>query len=181
MHKPLIYSLFTLFLLSACAARPLVEFDPAADFSQYRSFSWQAPAHDAVDDPILDSPLLDAKVRQAVIDALQQRGLDFVAEGQADLLVTYHTADKQRSRPGSFVLGFGTGPWNRRTTVGYAVYGGDRHYEEGLLIIDLVDARNGQLVWRGWRGASLNQASFQQAGINEIVRIILSSYPPERG
>ncbi|NJO03098.1 MAG: DUF4136 domain-containing protein [Bacteroidia bacterium] len=34
-----------------------------------------------------------------------------------------------------------------------------RNYEEGTLIVDLVDARTNKLVWQGWAVGEINYAS----------------------
>lgn len=181
MHmKQFLTVIFAAILLTGCAARPMVEFDQTTNFSDFENFSWRMPEYGKVDDPILDSPLLGQKVRDAVVAALQARGFTFheqPAVSPADFIVTYHTAEKEKFSDSGLRLGFGTGYWGRSSII-YSVGAGSSSYEEGILIIDILDADSGDLVWRGWRGMRLNQTNFNDSNVHEQVELILSAFPP---
>lgn len=166
--------------LAGCAARPIVEYDRTANFEALDSFAWQEPDYGKVEDPILDSPLLGKKVREAAVATLQENGFAFLQDaGAADFLVTYHTAEKERYSGSGLSLGFATGYWGRSSVI-YTVSPGRQSYEEGMLIIDIVNADTGNLVWRGWRGVRLSQENFNAGNVREQVRLILSAFPPGR-
>src|SRR5690606_42108521 len=77
-----------LVLLAGCAYRPAVEYDAQADFSAYRTFQWLDPRHGeedvSVSHPVLDSPLLTNRVRQAVANELESRGFRQVEENRSE-------------------------------------------------------------------------------------------------
>lgn len=166
--------------LAGCAAKPKVEYDRTANFDSFESFAWQEPDYGKVEDPILDSPLLGKKVREAAVATLQDAGFAFLQDaGGGDFLVTYHTAEKQRHSGSGLSVGFATGYWGRSSVI-YTANTGRDSYEEGMLIIDIVNADTGNLVWRGWRGVRLNQTNFDDSNVREQVRLILSAFPPGR-
>lgn len=183
MHKPLpltalLGTLLSCLLMSACATKPLVEYDRTADFSQYRTFAWKERDYGKVEDPILDSPLLGQKVREAAVASLQASGFTQARQtSDADFLVTYHTAEKERHSNSGLSVGFATGYWGRSSLI-YTTNAGQNSYEEGMLIVDILDAESGNLVWRGWRGMRLSQENFNDANVRKQVDLILSAFPP---
>lgn len=56
------------------------------------------------------------------------------------------------------------------------------NYNEGALIIDLIDARTQQLVWQGvGSGISVDSPKAKAKQIPEIIEDIMAKYPPEKG
>jgi Domain of unknown function (DUF4136) len=55
-------------------------------------------------------------------------------------------------------------------------------YREGTLIIDLMDAKNNNLIWRGWGTSVLNSNDIDltEAEISEAVYKILKEFPPTK-
>ncbi len=64
-------------LLSACqTAQVTHDFDASRDFAGYRSWSWKEPALQyRPDDPRIKSDLTEQRIRQAISEQLDQRGL----------------------------------------------------------------------------------------------------------
>jgi len=168
--------------LAGCATTPRHEFDQQANFTELRTFSWLEPEYGdsdvSVSHPVLDSPLLGRRVKRALIGALQERGYQQVDENP-DFFVTYHTAEaEQERRSGSYVqLGYGRGVSPFFGT-GILLDMTPRSFQEGTLIVDVVNARSDELVWRGWKDSVLTQRNFDQERIDEAVRFILSAFPP---
>lgn len=185
--KHLVLTFFSLILagilLAGCAPFVKTEYDATANFSQLNSFAWQAPEREKLESPILDSPLMDEKVRGAVVAALTARGFEQTQAGAADFLVTYHTVRQMEEAPGGVHTGFGFyyGPWwGYRAPFGSTIIvtNDSDTYEAGVLIIDIINARNGELMWRGWRSKGLSQNNFSMEGVTEIVTEILNQFPP---
>ena len=150
------------------------DYDPSASFAEYRSFKLmgerpQGPAA-RVPRPRRErtdaSPLREKQIEQAIQDELEQKGLELVESGPADLLVAYSTGTQRDA------VGYGWGPryrGQRRVVV----------YEEGVLTIDLVDRESRELVWRGSIAATMkeNPEKLHQQ-IGNLVEKILTNYPP---
>lgn len=171
----------TLCLLAACAIKPPHEYDQQADFSQLQTFAWLDPEYEredvSVSHPVLESPLLGQRVERAVTAALQEKGFRPVEENP-DFYVTYHTAQNENERRGASYIQLGYGRYDPFFGTGVLLDMTPRSFQEGTLIIDIVDAETDQLIWRGWRDAYLTQRNFEDAQVNETVRRILTAFPP---
>ena len=179
----LFLSLLLTLTVAGCANVPRHEFDQRAGFSDLRSFTWLEPEYEnevGVSHPVLDSPLLGQRVHRAATAALQERGYREVGDDEdPDFYVTYHTAEREEERRSGSYLQLGYG---RRHSpffgTGILLDMTPRSFQEGTLIIDIVDAETDELIWRGWNDAMLTQRNFEQERIDEAVRFILSAFPP---
>lgn len=182
--------LSTFLALGACQNAAINrDYDPARDFAAYRNWSWQEPAVQyRPDDPRFHSDLTTARVRQAVAEQLEQRGLRPAPTGTAaDLKVqVWQIVDqRQESVTTSFGGGWGNswGPsWNNYW--GGPIAGETRNltYQVSTLQVDLLDGKDGKLVWRGsaeqvMRESTQNPAE-RTAEIRETLIKVLSHYPP---
>lgn len=187
MDRPFRYLLlaFCAATLVACATqRVATDFDREARFDQFRSFAWLEPLREEVNDPMLDSPLLGRKIQRTVADELSRRGYRQASSGaEADFLVTYHTTSRERIRDSggvSFGIGLGHGGYRRSHQ---SIFVGDRFgrvesYQEGTLIVDVIDARTNQLVWRGWTRGAVHPTRYSDDAVDKTVREILAQFPP---
>lgn len=171
--------------LAACAgSRVATDYDRSVQFGALQTFAWLDPVVDDVDDPVLDSQLLTRKVQRSVSDALIQRGYSRTEHAaDADFLVTYHAASRERLRDrGGFSIGLGIGrPWRH----GYSsMYVGDSYfpriegYQEGTLIIDVLDAKTRDLLWRGWVRNTVDARNYTDEAIAMAVNEIIAEFPP---
>jgi hypothetical protein len=155
-----------LIALAACAGSVQVTThpDPQADFSRYRTYAWAdgAPAR----------PELEEEIRAAVDRQLAARGLRPVAAGGSpDLRVsTYASVDEEK-----LVLpdqwGYDLGPVglgsSRVSTVTIPM---------GTLLVDLVEAGAGKLVWRGEAKKAL-EGPVSGKQVEQVVRKLFAGYP----
>ncbi|MFY8036250.1 MAG: DUF4136 domain-containing protein, partial [Cyclobacteriaceae bacterium] len=119
--------------------------------------------------------LTDKRIKKAVDLQLLAKSIykDSIAPS---LRVHYHiTVDSRSSiRPANY--GYAYGPyWMRNQMDSYS-------YREGTLIIDLMDAKNNNLVWRGWASSVLNDndIDLSETKITEAVMKILQQFPPSK-
>ncbi len=172
-------------LLSGCASVSLErDFDPSRDFGAYRSWSWMdAKLLYQPDDIRLKSDLTEARISQAVAEQLEQRGLRQAADGQGDLkvqsvLIVDERQDQITTQYGGGWGGYWGGYW------GGPAFTETRRvdYKVATLQIDLYDAKDGKLVWRG-SGEQIMRAqpptpAERERAIRETVTQVLSQYPP---
>ena len=183
-------------LLSACESMQVTnDFNPAVDFAQFRTWAWKDPAVQyQPNNPMLKSDLTEQRIIQAVSSQLDQRGLRPVAAGgKPDLLVQTYMMVANRQEQVVTNYGYGGpwgGPWGSYWGGPWEGYWGPAAYNEtrnviyqvGTLQIDLTDAKDGRLVWRGSAEKTLNDSPTPQersAAIREAVTKILSNYPPK--
>ncbi|HTM02095.1 MAG TPA: DUF4136 domain-containing protein [Vicinamibacterales bacterium] len=130
-------------LAGACATLRIGAYvEHGVDFARYHTYAW-APADTLpIGDPRLDNnPIFVDYLQGSVERHLRGHGLMLVpASANPDLLIHFHGSVRQRIEP--------TENDHERA---YRV--GDEPplvYEEGTLVLDLMDARTDRLVWRGW-------------------------------
>ena len=184
-------------LLSACETMQVThDYNPAVDFAAFKTWSFKDPALQyRPNSPMLKSDLTEQRILQAVSSELDQRGLRPAAAGnKPDLLVQTYLIVANRQE--QVVTNYGyNGPWGGPWAGGYwggpwegywgaPMYNEVRNivYQVGTLQIDLMDAKDGKLVWRGSAEKIVNDSptpAERSAAIREAVTKILSTYPPK--
>ena len=158
----------------ACTTlRTSVDFDRTADFSKYRTYKWMESGGAP------ESSLVVKRFTAALDRQLVARGLAMA--DPADLLVTIQ-AHRERQTVyypeaiAGWGWGYGPGWWH-----GNLVYWHPEEIPVGTLVVDLVDAKSNQLVWRGIARRVLDpMASIEQKERNadETAIRLFESYPP---
>jgi len=141
---PLLVAL-ALALVGGCSSIKVTqEFAPGTDFSPYRTFAMMPAAEQ--DERFRRPPLPPAaprRIEDALTRELIARGLRPAGAAQADLSVAYHVGRRKGMDPSTYGQTYKwTGPSAQAVPI-------QREIEEGALLVDLVDARTGRLVWRG--------------------------------
>jgi hypothetical protein len=109
---------------------------------------------------------------------LQGRGMTADTENP-DLLLVYHTGVDSK---------INVTDWGYTYPTRYGGWYGDRdvdvyQYEEGTLIVDLIDAKTHQLVWRGTATKTLEDnpsPERMEQNLREVVGKMFASYPPSK-
>jgi hypothetical protein len=175
-------------LLLACASvRVSTDYDDAVDFAAMKTFAWLDPPlrEEARDeppnaDPFTHNTLLDKRVRDEVESWLGAHGYRAAAAGESpDFLLRYEvtTRDVTRDSP-VFVSGGYGGRWGYGTGVGYG-YSHSTTYQEGTLILDVIDPDSERIAWRGWGTSEERDYSLEPERLHESVEAILAHFPPK--
>lgn len=144
-------SLLAAMFLAGCATGPTirVDQDAAADLSQYRTFGFYARLE--TDKPRY-ATITTTRLKEATTRELERLGYRH-DESNPDLLVNFSAdiSDRQDvAKTAAPMRGFyGYRPAAYRAWGGYAYDIDVRQYKAGTLIIDLIDAGQKRLVWRG--------------------------------
>ena len=156
------------------------DYNPATDFTRYRTFAW-AEGSGGGDDHRVNNDLVDQRFRRAIESELVSRGMEKTTSGQPDVFVGYQMALDDRVDYQTINTYYGSG-WGYR-----GVYGGvgatqttARQYTVGTLVIDVYDALLRELVWRGAGEGKVSQArnpEESQEQINQAVTRILVEFP----
>ena len=175
--------------LSACATvSTSTDFDPAANFSALKTYDWAGP-QPITGNPRLDSDILHTRIRNAVERELATMGYRKITSGEPDFKVAYHVGLEEKldvstfqyydyGYPSSYHGRAGFGPsaaWPRTETNVY-------QYEEGTLLLDIVDPVTNKLIWRGTAKAEVNpneSPEKKEVKINKAVQKVLSKFPPQ--
>ena len=182
-------------LLSACETMQVTnDYNPSVDFAKFQTWAWKDPALQYQPNSLmLKSDLTEQRIMQAVSSGLDQRGLRPAATGsKPDLLVqTYLIVANRQEQivtnygyggPWGGPWGYAGGPWEGYW--GAPMYNETRNvvYQVGTLQIDLIDAKDGKLVWRGSAEKIVDNSptpAERNAASHEAVNKILANYPPK--
>jgi hypothetical protein len=118
------------------------------DFTRYRTFGWGTPDELPTGDPRLDAnPFFKDYLLGAVETQLGRRGLEMSTT--PDLLVHYHASVTRRldvdhiDQERGYCYSSGCGAQISE-------------YDAGTIVLDVVDARTNQVIWRGWAQDALS-------------------------
>ena len=156
------------------AQKPQIQWDKEYDFSKVKTFKWQPPSAPSLED---SNPFMHKFIESSIETELQNVGFT-KTDGDPDVYVTYHgsvdTEVQLRSTSFGYGVGsYGMGGWGMS---GYSL--GNQHTttrevqtKKGTLVVDVVDAKEKQLVWRGTASGILisdDQEKTQKAVGNAI-------------
>ena len=160
-------------LLGACSGMSVSsDYDQSYDFSALHNYAW---AEISGDKQAADQITL-RRVMDATDKELAAKGFAKTDPGQASFLVAIQTGKQEQTQ----YTTYGAGGWyagvGMTTTTAQT-------YDEGTVILDIVDAKKKELVWRGSvtgvvdPGASTDQ---KVQNVDEAVSKILADFPPQK-
>jgi hypothetical protein len=153
---------------SVFAQKVTVEFDEAANFSTYKTFTIREGQLNSKD-PALNSELIRKRISTDIERALTARGLTMVT-GRADLNVQYRLGSARKTEVERYPAGW-RGLGTRVVKIPYT---------EGSLVIDLRDTGTRSLVWRSIAREEKSDASKVEGKLDDMVKKSLEKYPPKQ-
>ncbi len=152
------------------------DYDPAYDFSKLKTYGFIPITEEAGIDQLNATRLGDA-----IKENLNAKG--YTLSDNADFgIALFFTKDTKTSIQSTGGYGYGYGYGYR----GYGGMGGSTYvsqYDEGTLVIDVVDMAKQELVWRGIGTGVLSEnpsVEERTANINYAVTEILTQFPPTK-
>lgn len=169
--------LLVLLTLAGCASmRVDTEYDASTSFDAYRTFAWMERP-DAVRDNLTDYGQIAQRIERAVERELAADGYALVGEAP-DFYVVYHAGVETQVSTATI------GTWGYRRPRWHTgpVYADVEvtTYQEGTLILDIVDAEKNELVWRGTAVDAVGDADRAARKAEEAVQAMLAEFPPAR-
>lgn len=110
---------------------------------------------------------------------LKEKGLTRVVN-DADLLIAVHTDVRDQINVNYYGYSYSPYYWHGYWGPGAA---GAYTYEEGSLVIDMVEAEDMEMVWRGVAQAALpdnRDPARMEEGIKVAISRIMDKYPPKK-
>ena len=178
-------ALVFLIVLAGCSSLSVVtDFDPSQDFSGYKTYRWATAKELNPKDVLAQAPIIKKRVITGVDKVLKAKGYVLAADNaEPDFVVMAHAGTKEKMQ--IYNTGHGYGRYGGWYDPWWGPYGGSTHvsyYEEGSLVIDIVDWEQKELSWRGVGTGVVKDAPSDkdeaQENINEIVAKILADFPP---
>ena len=174
-------------LLSACSGVQVsTDYDQDVDFNNLVRYDW-LPSESGYSGAQGDSPLMTERIVSAVDQQLNLQGYNKALP--ADFFVNFGITTAQRTDIRSYDNYGGYGPgWGWGMNYGYSGMAGGYtetyvdYYQQGTLIIDVIDPESMQLIWRGVGTKRLpdsTNAAERDKLVAEIVKSILAKFPPQ--
>ena len=163
MRKPALVFILAAALTGGCAAMTVgSHIETTANFADYVTYDWGPPDNLPVGDPRLDNnPFFKDRLQGAVEKQLDRKGYERALTGEPDLLVHYHASVTQKVDVYEVDARYGYCYGNCETQF--------VDYEQGTLVVDIVDAKTGKVIWRGWAQNVMNGVIDDQQRLNKQV------------
>jgi hypothetical protein len=142
--------LLVIIAFAGCAAMTVSShIERTANFADFVTYDWGPPDNLPVGDPRLDNnPFFNDYLQGAIEKKLAANGYERALTGEPDLLVHYHASVNQKVDVYEVDHQYGYCYDNCQPQI--------VDYEEGTLVVDIVDRKTGKVVWRGWAQDAMN-------------------------
>ena len=146
------------------------------DFSKYKTYTWASQVDSELDPGFyfLNDLALKKRIRDAVRFAMEGRGYTYNRQ-KADLLVNFRVFDQPATIKGFTGYGtsyFGTG--EVRSPEDATSF----NVKAGSIILNLIDKKTGQVVWRGLASGLTNTNGFDrdENKIKQAINLMFENY-----
>ncbi len=176
MKKKLVFVAGLAFLfLTACSSISVnYDYDTESNFSQFKTYKWLRNKKLKTDNKL--NSIGYKRIRKAVNSELKLKGFEIKNKGNADFFVIAYADVRDKINITDFGYGYGS-YWGGR--------GGNifvNRYKQGTLVIDIVDSKTKQLVWRGIGSKAVGRdysPKEKTQMVREVVNKILENFPPK--
>ena len=128
-----------LLAVSAAAQSVQSDFDRSFRFSELKSFSFAVQKRGATD-PLAGDTLNDGRIRNGLESQLTANGFRMESE-KPDFVIAYYVTTKNKLNVQDF--GYGPPRWFGSRDIRV------NQYSEGTLMVDFIDVKSNQVIWRG--------------------------------
>jgi hypothetical protein len=164
----------------ALAQKTSYDYDKTASFASLKTYTLK-------DGTKVGQQLIDDRIVAAIDAQLAAKGLT-KTESNPDMFVVYHVAFDKQKDISTFSSGYGGGygpygwgyggGWGGTTSTTQV-----RDILVGTLVIDIADAKKGQVIWRGMGVKEVDtqaKPEKRDKSINNAVTKIFKNYPPKQ-
>ena len=172
--KLLFLPIITLLMISCSSVRVATDYDTKVDFNQYKTFAFYKTGIDKANISDLDKK----RIMRAIEAELLTKGM--AKSSNPDVLVSLFTKSRERvnitDNNWGYGYGWGWNPWMWNGANRLNV----NQYTEGTLFLDIIEAKNKELIWQGIGTGALRVSNVEkrEARIKEFVGEIMAKYPP---
>ena len=155
------------------------DFDKTANFPAFKTYAFK-------DGTKVGQQLIDDRIVAAIDSALTAKGFT-KSSSDPDVFVVYHVAFDKEKDISTFSSGYGGGygpyGWGWGGGMGGTSTTQVRDILIGTLVIDMADAKKGQLAWRGIGVKEVDtqaKPEKRDKSITNAVNKIFKNYPPKQ-
>jgi len=154
--------LLGLMAVSAAAQSVQSDYDKGFRFSDLKTFSFVNQRR-AATDPLASDTLNDSRIRNGLESQLTANGFKVESE-KADFVIAYYVTTKNKVNVQD--LGYGPPRW----------FGGRdirvNQYSEGTLMVDFIDAKSNQVIWRGRASGTLEMKGVDKKISKSVEKLV---------
>ncbi|CED58518.1 Putative uncharacterized protein [Moritella viscosa] len=189
--KGYLVALFSLALTACSTVKVSTDYDQSADFTALKGFNWlPESAKVEKENAYLNNRIMDVRITKAIDKQLVVQGFSFSTA--PDFYVNYSITSEKKTNIRTYNNYSGYGPsWGWGIGYGHRGMSLSAHtetrvdeYQQGSLVIDVIDPTSLELIWRGIGSKRLPEstdAAEMDKLVAEVVKNILSKYPPKAG
>lgn len=156
-----------IFTALASAQDVKTDYDHHANFSQYHTYQWVKVK--------TSDPLWERRIQESVDKDLQAKGWQRV-DNDGDVALTAVGSAHNEKEYQTFYDGMGGWRWGGFGETTTQV----QNYPVGSLVLDMYDAHNKQLIWRGVASQSLSdKPEKNEQKLDKAVNKMLDHFPPK--
>ncbi len=158
------------------------DFDKSTVFSHYTTYKLLERNENQETDIRTNNPFLHDRFHSAIVSEFNQKGYRYAEN--ADIYVSYNYSISTKIQSNNFhsSVGLGYGRYGRYGGIGVRSGTDIYQYDQGMLIIDIINARNNTIIWRG-KGTDMaathpdpDKVTMQ---VSKIVAEVLKQFPPQ--
>jgi hypothetical protein len=182
MRKRLAIGLMAVLLTPAVALGQKVtyDYDKTASFGTFKTYAHK-------DGTKVGQQLIDDRIVAAIDAQMAAKGFT-KSDSAPDVFVVYHVAFDKQKDISTFSTGYGGGygPYGWGWGGGMGSTSSTTQVRDiliGTLVVDMADAKQGKLVWRGMGVKEVNTTANPEKrdkSINNAMKKIFKNYPPKQ-
>ncbi|MBZ0167936.1 hypothetical protein MELA_00958 [Candidatus Methylomirabilis lanthanidiphila] len=173
----LLLSLVALAMGCAPSVTVTLDYDKEMNFAALNTFAWlpipvNPPAN--VKEALERNSLMDKRIRRAVEAQLAVKAYH-MHETNPDFMITYHIGIQEKIAVTDWGYDYGRRGWGAPSRID--VY----QYQEGTLVLDVIDSHSKQLIWRSVAQGVIDPSApieKREQRLNDVVTRMLADFPP---
>lgn len=154
--------MLSLMAVSAMAQSVQSDFDRSFRFSDLKTFSFAVQKR-AATDPLGSDTLNDGRIRKGLESQLTSSGFRMETE-KSDFVIAYYVTTKNKLNVQDF--GYGPPRWFGSRDIRV------NQYSEGTLMVDFIDAKSNQVIWRGRASGTLEMKGVDKKISKSVEKLI---------
>ncbi|WP_276370209.1 DUF4136 domain-containing protein [Chryseolinea sp. H1M3-3] len=172
--KKNILNLLLLLILASCSEkiRVYTDTDSTRDIRTFSAYRWDEVKNlETANNPIYYNELNDKRIKTAVNNELQNRGYK-LEDGESQLIAHYHIVINSETVSRDMTTFYHGARWLETDRNSYTL-------REGTLIVDLMDSKTNDLIWRGYAISVLDEfrPDLSEKMIQEAITKIFLKFP----
>jgi hypothetical protein len=154
------------------------DWNTQARFDALSTWAWLTEPTPPTESDSADTAIVRRRIQNAVDAELGARGYRRVEDEAPDFYVAYHVAVERRIEAHTLYDGYPGGVWVGPMWAETII----DEYELGTLLLDVIDPRLHEVIWRGRaqaRVSELRSPEQRDALVRKVVAKLLALFPPE--